>query len=113
MSDLIERLRDGLVSAETSCEAADRITELEAENTNLKNNIKKSGRMKALQRVTELEADVKFWNEAFLEQRASAEKEVARLTAAITKTLNENGHLADGENCTLIELKRAMGVSHE
>jgi hypothetical protein len=30
---------------------------------------------------------------------------------AITKTLNENGHLADGENCTLIELKRALAQS--
>ena len=34
---------------------------------------------------------------------------IEALEAAITKTLNENGHLADGENCTLIELKRVMG----
>lgn len=34
--------------------------------------------------------------------------EVERLRAAITQTLNENGHLADGDNCTLIALKRAL-----
>lgn len=34
--------------------------------------------------------------------------EVERLRAAIIQTLNENGHLADGDNCTLIALKRAM-----
>jgi hypothetical protein len=33
---------------------------------------------------------------------------IEALEYAITKTLNENGHLADGENCTLIDLKRAM-----
>jgi hypothetical protein len=27
---------------------------------------------------------------------------------AIRKTLDENRHLADGENCTLIELKKAL-----
>ena len=30
------------------------------------------------------------------------------LLAAIRQTLDENGHLADGENCTLISLKRAL-----
>ena len=30
------------------------------------------------------------------------------LEYVITKTLKDNGHLADGENCTLINLKRAM-----
>lgn len=30
------------------------------------------------------------------------------LLAAIEATLNENGHLADGDNCTLIALKRAL-----
>ena len=39
---------------------------------------------------------------------ASVEARVSELEAAIVKTLNENGHLADGENCTLIGLKRAM-----
>jgi predicted nucleic acid-binding Zn-ribbon protein len=31
-----------------------------------------------------------------------------RLRDAIRQTLEENGHLADGENCTLIVLKRAL-----
>ena len=31
-----------------------------------------------------------------------------RLYSAIKKTLDENLHLADGENCTLIDLKRAI-----
>jgi hypothetical protein len=36
------------------------------------------------------------------------QKRVAELEAAIVTTLNENGHLADGDICTLIGLKRAM-----
>jgi hypothetical protein len=38
------------------------------------------------------------------------QQEIDALRAAITKTLNENGHLADGDNCTLIHLKKAMGL---
>jgi len=34
--------------------------------------------------------------------------EIAMLRLAIQKTLDENGHLADGDNCTLIRLKRAL-----
>lgn len=34
--------------------------------------------------------------------------EILKLRNAIQKTLDENGHLADGENCTLILLKRAL-----
>lgn len=34
--------------------------------------------------------------------------EIERLRAAITKTLEDNRHLADGENCTLIHLKRVI-----
>ena len=37
---------------------------------------------------------------------------IAELEAAITKTLDENGHLADGENCTLFELKQALKNKH-
>lgn len=36
----------------------------------------------------------------------SREKE--RLESAIKRTLDENGHLADGDDCTLIHLARAM-----
>lgn len=35
-------------------------------------------------------------------------KEVARLRKEIELTLKENGHLADGNNCTLIRLKLAL-----
>lgn len=33
---------------------------------------------------------------------------IDRMSAAIRQILDENGHLADGENCTLIALKRAL-----
>ena len=36
--------------------------------------------------------------------------EIERLRAAIQQTLDENGHLADGDNCTLIALKLALDV---
>lgn len=36
------------------------------------------------------------------------ENEIDRLRGHIIDCLNENGHLADGECCTLIELKRAV-----
>jgi len=35
-------------------------------------------------------------------------KRVERLENAIRKTLDENRHLADGDNCTLIDLKKAL-----
>jgi hypothetical protein len=34
--------------------------------------------------------------------------EIARLRSAIKKTIESNLHLADGDTCTLIELKRAI-----
>ena len=36
------------------------------------------------------------------------EGELAALRDAVAQTLRENAHLADGENCTLIRLKRAL-----
>lgn len=36
-------------------------------------------------------------------------EENERLRDAIRKTLEANRHLADGEDCTLIDLKRAIG----
>ena len=33
---------------------------------------------------------------------------IKKLEKAIRNTLQENGHLADGDNCTLFELKQAM-----
>ena len=38
----------------------------------------------------------------------SAKQVIERMRAAIEITLKENGHLADGDNCTLIYLKRAI-----
>jgi hypothetical protein len=38
----------------------------------------------------------------------SLEDELAILRQAVAQTLRENAHLADGENCTLIRLKRAL-----
>lgn len=43
-----------------------------------------------------------------MRKRDAAEAEVMRLRAAIQQTLEENGHLANGENCTLIVLKCAL-----
>lgn len=37
--------------------------------------------------------------------------EVERLRFAIRQTLDANGHLADGENCTLLALKVALRES--
>ena len=42
------------------------------------------------------------------EDHHAAINRIKELEAAITKTLNNNGHLADGDVCTLIDLKRAM-----
>jgi len=39
---------------------------------------------------------------------AQSKIRIIELETAIVKTLNENRHLADGEDCTLIDLKRAM-----
>ena len=36
--------------------------------------------------------------------------EIDMLRGAIRQALAENGHLADGDNCTLIVLKRALGI---
>lgn len=37
--------------------------------------------------------------------------EIERLNEAIRLTLQENAHLADGDNCTLLRLKRAYAQS--
>ena len=48
-----------------------------------------------------------------MRKRDAAEAEVMRLRAAIQQTLEENGHLADGENCTLIVLKCALKTPND
>ena len=47
---------------------------------------------------------VKTWKE--LEE---AKERIKHLESAIRKTLDDNRHLADGDNCTLIDLKKALG----
>lgn len=42
-------------------------------------------------------------------ERSALLEEIDMLRAAIWETINNNLHLADGENCTLIALKRAVG----
>ena len=46
---------------------------------------------------------VKTWKE--LEE---AKARIAHLEAALRKTIDDNRHLADGDNCTLIDLKKAL-----
>lgn len=41
------------------------------------------------------------------------EDEIQRYESAIQKTIDENGHLADGDNCTLIHLVRAMKTPND
>ena len=45
---------------------------------------------------------------ALTAERDQLRAEVARLRAGIADCLSENGHLADGEDCTLIGLKRCL-----
>jgi hypothetical protein len=40
--------------------------------------------------------------------REELQAEIKRLVSAIVETLKENRHLADGDNCTLAKLKRAV-----
>lgn len=42
------------------------------------------------------------------EREWAAKREIERLQDAIRQTLDENRHLADGENCTLLVLKQAL-----
>lgn len=44
------------------------------------------------------------WNKTLTELRG--------LESEVAATLNENAHLADGDDCTLIRLKRAIGWSN-
>ena len=42
-----------------------------------------------------------------------AEARIAELEKAITETINENLHLADGEDCTLARLKAVIRLESE
>ena len=52
-------------------------------------------------------------NDAAMKTCAALADENQTLKQAIRETLDENLHLADGEVCTLIKLKRAAAVSNE
>lgn len=41
----------------------------------------------------------------------ATERYISRLESAIYETIEDNLHLADGENCTLIKLKRAINYT--
>jgi hypothetical protein len=64
----------------------------------------------------EFEADVRSkinpsyrnWPGTESYERAIMLAEIDRLREAIRKTLNDNAHLADGDNCTLLVLKLAL-----
>ena len=38
-----------------------------------------------------------------------AKERIKHLESAIRNTIDANRHLADGDNCTLIDLKKALG----
>lgn len=59
-----------------------------------------------LRSVTESESENDPWLAALCAQSA---EEIERLHEGIQKCLCDNAHLADGEDCTLIELKRLVG----
>lgn len=44
----------------------------------------------------------------FREVCFDAAEEISRLRNAIKETLEENRHLADGDNCTLLKLKQIL-----
>ena len=52
-------------------------------------------------------------NDAAMKTCAALATENETLRQAIRETLEENAHLADGDVCTLIKLKRAAAVSND
>ena len=84
---------------------------LKGMNAGLGNNVVPIRPTVGMSRLEQLRAFVEW------EQKDDQEKthiaawalfEIERLRAAIQQTLDENGHLADGDNCTLIALKLAL-----
>lgn len=58
------------------------------------------------QKIAELEALLFTTEAAYRREKERAD----RLHTAIIFTLDENGHMADGDNCTLKALKDAVGI---
>lgn len=92
---------------------ADELDALNAANANLEKLCDKRQKtidvqLQRHQELTDLYnslCDESRWQGAEL---CEAKARIAELEAAIVACLNENGHLADGEVCTLIDLKRAI-----
>jgi hypothetical protein len=58
------------------------------------------------------EAGYKFCQQLNDTVIAAKDAEIASLREAINITLEENGNLADGDNCTLIHLKQALEATN-
>lgn len=59
-------------------------------------------------KVLSMKDSTALWRKSTQELEA-LRKENDRLRKAIDETLEENAYLADGDNCTLIKLKQALG----
>ena len=66
--------------------------------------------MKKLDILDELDSLERIYDNPIKCAAHDAAIEIRKLRAAIHLTLNENSYLADGDDCTLIELKRALNL---
>lgn len=64
--------------------------------------------MKGLDILVGLDSMAKIYDNPVKCVARDAAIEIRKLRKAIAETLDENGHLADGDNCTLLKLKLAM-----
>ena len=62
-----------------------------------------------LDMIAELEADANIFKQ--MNKIDEKDARITELETAISETLKEKAHLADGDNCTLIKLKQAMPES--
>ena len=66
-------------------------------------------RIKALEEAAKVAAEqIKTMAEIHSRRSLEERQRVLELEAAIRKTLDENRHLADGDDCTLRDLKKAL-----
>ena len=55
--------------------------------------------------------DLRAYKEKARRQRDNWKRKAVTYEQAIRETLEDNRHLADGENCTLIKLKRVLSAN--
>ena len=55
--------------------------------------------------------DLRAYKERARRQRDNWKRKAVTYEQAIRETLEDNRHLADGENCTLIKLKRVLSAN--